>query len=335
MSQTLENLKTDSALPEIANLSKPVETIVAPTPAPTLSELGIDQTQTIGIVCSPTELKNLISMISLPKKPSADFPKIVLNFEEDRVWWGNSLKGSFFMVFGFATADSFEQMWGKGSVPISVPKFLERLELLRSYPEVTFWVNLKTKIYGLQAENVLCFTSYIEAISEITSAYYPEHPNVKQQKFPIDFLENGYIPRMKTEENAFVYGIDTEASELKTIITLGAANSRTSYPISISSKDISVNFNEANNPKETGSTRKRLIAKPGSEQLPTDEKSINLIIGPTLESLADNLKGPITLRFGKTPKSPVYVLHKTKNEAGGVIVAGFTFSGKESDATGK
>lgn len=309
-----------------ADLSAPVASVKTVS-RPNLSDIGINESDTIGLTCSPTILKNIIEMIALPKSKESDFPKFVLNFEEDRIWWGNTKQGVFFLDFGFASANYFDSIWGIGSVALSSSKLLSYIEQLRSYPQITFWANLKTKIYGIQAGDVFNFTNFMDNASDVKNAYHPTATAPKMQKFAVTFDDN-YIPTMKEKENALIYGMDIESSELKTILDVEDKFSAKQCPFTISKKGITVSFNELNNPKD-GAGRKLLIAKPGSEKLPEDDSTIELIVGTLLEGPAKNLQGPITLRFASSAKAPCYILYKQKNERGGILISGYILSTKD------
>ncbi len=301
----------------IANLSG----IQPPVPSPivqNLADIGINQSETLGLTCSPTVLKNLIEMISLPKSKGSEFSKIVLNFEDDKLFWANKQQGIFYLDFGFASANYFDNFWGKGALPISAPKLLGFLEDLRAYPQVTLWANLKTKLFGVQASNVDKFTNFIES-DDIKTA---------QSAIPVK-LDADYIPIMKEPENALIYGVDIESTELKTIFERGKKYGASQFPINISSTGIVLSINDSLNPKDNGANVKKLNAKPGSEKLPPTDKSVDQILGVLIEGPATNLTGPISLRFAASGKAPMFISKREKNDSGGILYAGFLLSTKE------
>jgi len=290
-----------------------------PTPiVPNLAEMGINQSETIGLTCSPTILKNLIEMISLPKSKGSEFSKIVLHFENDKLFWANKQNAIFYLNFGFASSSYFDNFWGIGALPISANKLLGFLEDLRAYPQVTLWANLKTKLFGVQAANIDVFTHFIES-DDIKTA---------QATIPVKF-DSDWVPIMKEAENALIYGIDIEASELKTIYERGTKYGASQFPINISSEGINLFINDQLNPKDNGANKKKLNAKPGSEKLPPPEKPVDQILGSLIEGPATNLRGPITLRFAASGKSPMFISRKDKNDAGGILHAGYIISTKE------
>lgn len=289
-------------------------------------ELGIDVTETLGFSTSPTIMNDLIKMISLPKGKVSEFPKIVLNFdsEQSRILWANKQTGMFFLGTGFASYNYFDNCWGNGSIGLTASKLLEVLEDLRVYKEITFWANPKSKIWGLQAGDIDQSRNYLENINEIKT-HLPVKP-----KFPSTFDEE-YKVVFKEPENNLIYGIDVESTELKLIYSRGEKY-KAFYPFNINKDGISVSFGDLFNPKEDlGANKKKLIPKPSSLRVPSDDKNIEHILGPLLEGPATNLRGIVSMFFSGSSGTPVQILKKDKNTAGGILISSYLIQTMEKD----
>jgi hypothetical protein len=105
------------------------------------SDMGINESETVGFTISPVALSEFLNMASLPKEKERVFPKLVLNFDkaDEKVWYGNKAIGSSLINGGFATYSFFTNCWGNGQVAISAAMLSGYVNQLRAYKEVTFW----------------------------------------------------------------------------------------------------------------------------------------------------------------------------------------------------
>lgn len=284
-------------------------------------DLGIKVTETVGFTASPTTIRELIDAISLPKDTERVFPKFILNFTDNsatktpeeptdsKIWWGNRTTGANLISCGFADYSYFDNAWGNASIALSASKLMEPLNYLRVYKEVTFWADPKTKLWGLQAGDVDKFSNFLDSPTEIKSSYV---------KFPFNLKD--YIPQFKSEESSLIYGSNIDASELRTLFERGKGFKVTQFPLKLKKDGISVSINDMFNPTDKGANEKKIISKPSSYNGP--ETDIEFILGPVFEAPSKNLKGEITLRFPKTPDSPVYLSKRDKSTSGGILYIG-------------
>lgn len=162
---------------------------------------------TMGFIFSYVFFKYLINLVSLGGK----FPNIILNFEEDRVWWENKSEGFFVYNYGFFSHRFVKHLWGTGTACLNTKYLLDGLKAtMKGYPEFIFWVHNETRNVGMYAGNIDKTKLLMIPTDNIRTA-----ESIKLKiRLDKDFIPN--IPLVKEEEQ-FRYGGELEASLLKEI----------------------------------------------------------------------------------------------------------------------
>lgn len=307
--------KIEGDTPDLSGSEQAAKPPVVTPPKP--EDFGVKPNETVGFIASPTIIRMMLNLISMPKKEERTFPKIVLNFDEKnkRIWWANKTTGSSVINWGIVSYNFLESCWGNGRIAISAARLSEYLEELHVYKELTFWANTRTKVFGIQSGLDDQFTNFTESADEVKSAY---------EKFVFK-LDANYIPNSTTVESVFTYGADLQASELQMIIERGKKFAITQFPFQVSKDGIKISINDIFNPTEKGANVKKLSLKPDSVILPetTQEKPVIYTYGSLLEAPVKNLSGQVTMRFPKVPNNPMFLLKREQSTSGGIFVAGF------------
>jgi len=307
----------------------------APPKQTTLAELEIAENETMGFVADPSTIRNMIALISLPlKAEQCEFGKIVLHFDNKRkeVWWSNkAVGGSFLVNFGHANYDYFAYCWGDGEVALPAIKVIGYLDMLKESREVTLWIDVKKRIYGIQDGKRDVFNGFIDAISEVTTHKaridYARNQSENQIK-----LDDNYVPILKEEVAALKYGGVVDARELKRIVERGSKFGIRTYPIdfSVNPGKLSVSFNDITSPA-TGTNTREIVFKDGTMIVP--DTPIAQVISEKIEAPTHALSGDVTLRVAKKDKAPLYLLkvEKSNQNPNGVMFAGMLLAAKEKE----
>ncbi len=301
-----------------------------PLPAETLAS-----TADMVITAKPAFLYELFSVSSL-----SVFPKNVLNFDDEKkiVWYANRgdkgegiVAASGFFTFGYA-----EYCRGNGKVALDSSRFLNYIEALRGSEYVTFWVNSKTKIWGIQAvgeQNAVddltddsdVFTAYTDSVNEVKTATL----------FPFDAEDENHIPRTNDDATKLKNGCNVEISELKSLLERASKLFSTNvykFNFVLNPPAIYVSFKDIFNPQH-GANKKKLKPMDGTLQI---FKEIQFIVGPSLETVVRNFKGIVSLRFPSVHNAPMYIGKvDRKSDTGDLFVAGTLIKLKQPDSASK
>ena len=291
----------------VADLSKSTTNLVTD-----LKDLGISEDTTIGIVASPTALIDLLNLVSLPgEKNTFEYPKIVLNFAEKLIWWHHKSIGKAFTNAGMITRENyFDKVWGSGTFGINAKKLALHLNFLRGYKELTFWVDLKTKTYGIQAANIDKFTGFLESVEDIATA----------QKVLPNFNDEGELVQKDTGKG-FPYAITVETTELAALVERGKIFAK-AYPLIINNEGIHIEFGDMMTPGASGANSKKLVPKPDKTyRIPTGNEEARPVLGEKIETIPRNIKGDVTLFFTEGKKTPMYVRKVQETELDGKMLA--------------
>lgn len=280
-------------------------------------EEPIDNTK--GFTASPDLIIDLINQIAIPiSEDLSEFGKIVLNFDAKRreIWWTNETRGGLFFVnFGYATYDYFNECWGDGQIGINADKLSKYLKMYKKEKEITFCADMISKKYSIYNEKVNA-SGNLETITEIPTAK-PRIDVQEKSENRIKLYEN-YIPIMEKEDRMLKYGAETY--NLNRITHKGK---RDTYPLCIMAKSPGL---------WVGNRRQEFdLGIIDGSFLPPEEE-IHLLIDKKIEALAKNLKGKaITLRVAKgektpfNPKTSLYLLRKDQGgeNPNGMLKSGF------------
>lgn len=272
--------------------------------------LGIDKTKTMGIRTSPKLLEEFIRYASLPKKGGKyEFRDIVLNFEEQKIWYASKSKDPYYIKsFGFANEGYFEELWGKGSVNISVKKFLKHLSFLKKYEKIIFYANPETNIIFMQdieegKEDV--FNQKFDLEHTYTATTLPK-------------LGADYMPIPVNGRGNYIFGGEIDAKILKQIDRVGRGFRQNQYKMTMSPECTFVTFNDMTNPVY-GAGEITLVPTSGTTLNTPEQETIRFGNLFSMEGPAKNFEGPIEFRISELNNTPLYLLKKRE---GGLSIAG-------------
>lgn len=330
--------RTNATKSALASLGLRKVRIIEPKENPVttpVEDVTINKNKPMGFSAPPDLIINLINLIALPlAKDVCEFGKIVLHFDNTRkeLWWSNKATGGSFLVnFGHATYDYFSDCWGDGEIAIDPTNFLEFLKQSKKEKaeQVMFSADPTKMNYELKqdgTENV--FEGVLNEISEINT-HMPRIDYVKNHSQNKITLDDNYIPILREEAAALKYGGIIKASDLKTIVEMGAKFRMNTYPIDFTPNpaEMFVTFKDDYLPAK-GTNKKKIIFKEGT-MIPPDTP-ISLVLSKTIEAPAKVLKGDVILRLSKKVKAPVYLLKIEKSEVkpNGVMFAGMLMETK-------
>lgn len=292
---------------------KVIPTIVTEPEEPKVSTFGIRST--------PTEIKRILKLVSIPtgNTPYIGFQKINLQLFADRMTCYQVAPGEVLLSILNLDKEYYKEMWGTGDLVLDAGKSLSKINVLNAYDSASILVDNENKILLHKSGTDAGFSDNAEDPSHVLSS---------KPQMPIPFDYDVYKPKMDEEspKSEFIWHVTVDAGHFKPLFTVSKEKALDYYPFIIENGQLRTGVGDMENPGMEGAFDLKIPVVADESVLP--DKKVVIEVGEQFKDVMQNLDGKIVINF-IDDELPLWILYditkpvveneKTVNKSFGTI----------------